>query len=66
MARKATRAEFVVPPLPHEVRPECHGLLEPFPKPLFFVAGDALHNRRSMHMLFSEYSNLAPQLQQTR
>jgi len=27
MARKTIRVEFVVPPLPHEVCPECHGSL---------------------------------------
>jgi len=27
MARTAIRVEFVVPPLPHEVCPECHGSL---------------------------------------
>ena len=27
MARKTIHVEFVVPPLPHEVCPECHGSL---------------------------------------
>jgi hypothetical protein len=59
MAHKTIRVEFVVHPLPHEVCPECHGMLFeenrqlglalPLPNSLFWEARRGWLRRKCRH-----------------